>query len=104
LKRATIRDTIGFVIVSFRHKGLAAFYRSGTTRGIQAAHAPKLARILASLNAAATPEELSHPGYRLHSLKGQRKGFLSIWVNANWRVTFRFTGNDIELVDYVDYH
>jgi plasmid maintenance system killer protein len=57
-----------------------------------------------SLKAAATPEELNHPGYRLHPLKGQWKGFWSVWVNANWRVTFRFTGNDVELVDYVDYH
>jgi proteic killer suppression protein len=25
-------------------------------------------------------------------------------VNANWRVTFRFVGTDVELVDYQDYH
>jgi toxin HigB-1 len=25
-------------------------------------------------------------------------------VNGNWRVTFRFVENDVELVDYQDYH
>ncbi|UNF29972.1 type II toxin-antitoxin system RelE/ParE family toxin [Bartonella krasnovii] len=25
-------------------------------------------------------------------------------VNENWRVTFRFIGTDVELVDYQDYH
>ncbi|WP_215893446.1 type II toxin-antitoxin system RelE/ParE family toxin [Neorhizobium sp. T25_13] len=27
-----------------------------------------------------------------------------MWVNGNWRVTFRFVGADVELVDYQDYH
>jgi hypothetical protein len=25
-------------------------------------------------------------------------------VNGNWRVTFRFVGQDVELDDYLDYH
>lgn len=28
----------------------------------------------------------------------------SVWVNGNWRVTFRFTEAGAELVDYRDYH
>lgn len=92
------------MIVSFRHKGLEVFYRTGSTKGIQAAHAKKLARILMALDAAESALELDLPGYRLHVLKGDLKGFLSIWVNGNWRVTFRFVGADIELVDYLDYH
>jgi len=28
----------------------------------------------------------------------------SITVNGNWRVIFRFVGQDVELVDYLDYH
>ena len=91
------------MIIRFRHKGLEAFYRTGTTRGIQTAHAGKLARVLAALDATSSPEELNHPGYRLHPLKGRQKGVWSVWVNGNWRVTFRFSGNDVELVDYLDY-
>ncbi|KGD94326.1 type II toxin-antitoxin system RelE/ParE family toxin [Rhizobium sp. YS-1r] len=92
------------MIVSFRHKGLEAFYHSGTTKGIQAAHAAKLGRILGLLDAAAGPADLNLPGFKLHPLKGDLKGQWSIWVNGNWRVTFRFVGVDIELVDYQDYH
>lgn len=92
------------MIKGFRHKGLEAFYLTGTTKGIQAAHAPKLARILGLLDVATGPEELSLPSFRLHSLKGNRKGFWSITVSGNWRVTFRFVGADVELVDYLDYH
>ncbi|WP_267895969.1 hypothetical protein [Stenotrophomonas sp. YAU14A_MKIMI4_1] len=25
-------------------------------------------------------------------------------MNGNWRVTFRFSGGDVELLDYQDYH
>lgn len=92
------------MIASFRHKGLEVFYRTGSTKGIQFAHAKKLARILTALDAAESVSELDLPGYRLHVLKGDLKGFLSVWVNGNWRVTFRFIGADIELVDYLDYH
>jgi proteic killer suppression protein len=78
---------------------------SGTNaRGIQTAHAVKLIRILAALDAAIGPEELILPSYRLHSLKGELENFWSVWVNGNWRVTFRFMGVNVELVDYQDYH
>ncbi len=92
------------MIVSFRHKGLEAFYQTGSARGIQTAHAAKLARILAALDAATTQEELSLPAFKLHPLKGKLKGQWSIWVSGNWRVTFRFSGPDVEMVDYLDYH
>jgi proteic killer suppression protein len=44
------------------------------------------------------------PGLRLHSLKGQMKGFWAVTVRANWRVIFYFTEGHAEDVDYVDYH
>lgn len=92
------------MITGFRHKGLEAFYTTGTTRGIQAAHAAKLRRILALLDVAVSPADLSLPAFKLHPLKGELSGYWSIWVNGNWRVTFRFIGADVELVNYVDYH
>ena len=92
------------MIVGFRHKGLEALYRTGSVRGVQASHAPKLRRILAALDAAVSPARLNLPGYKLHPLKGTLKGHWSVWVNGNWRVTFRFVGADVELVDYLDYH
>ena len=49
-------------------------------------------------------EDLAIPSFRTHRLKGDLAGHYSIWVNGNWRVTFRFVDSDIELVDYQDYH
>lgn len=92
------------MIISFRHKGLKRLYETGSTRGVQAAHVPKLKRILAALDAATNPGEMGHPGYRLHPLHGDLEGNWAVWVNGNWRVTFCFTGTNVELVDYLDYH
>ncbi len=92
------------MIIGFQHKGLRLLYESGSTRGLDAGHVRKLTGILGALDVAAGPEELSLPSYRLHPLKGELRGHWSIWVNGNWRVTFRFSGSDVELVDYQDYH
>ena len=92
------------MIIGFRHKGLKLLYQTGSAKGVNAAHKVKLLSILAALDVAVKPEELALPSYRLHPLKGDMKGHWSIWVNGNWRVTFRFEGADVELVDYQDYH
>ena len=92
------------MIVGFRHPGLEALYVKGSTKGVQSAHAPKLRRILSALDVAQIPSDLEIPGFRLHRLHGKLVGHWSIWVNGNWRVTFRFIEADVELVDYQDYH
>ena len=92
------------MIRSFKHKGLARFFATGTKSGIQAQHAERLRLILGRLSAAAKPEDMGLPGLRLHPLKGKRKGTWAVWVSGNWRITFRFVGADAEVVDYEDYH
>jgi len=92
------------MIVSFRHKGLEAFYRSGTTRGVQASHVKKIRNILGLLEVSASPDDMNLPSFKLHPLKGDLKDHWSVWVNGNWRITFRYVGPDVELVDYQDYH
>lgn len=44
------------------------------------------------------------PGFRLHPLKGERRGQWAVSVSRNWRVVFRFAGEDAVDVDLVDYH
>ena len=92
------------MIRSFKHKGLAKFFETGSKAGIQSAHAERLRLILGRLNAAVKAEDMGLPGLRLHPLKGERKGTWAVWVSGNWRVTFRFVGADAEVVDYEDYH
>lgn len=68
-------------------------------------HAVKLRIQLTALNAAKRPDDMSAPGWELHPLKGaDLKGHWAISVNGNWRLTFRFEGEDAILVDYQDYH
>ena len=92
------------MILSFRHKGLARLYKYGSPKGLSADMAPKIARILARLDVAARPEQMSLPGWGLHPLKGSLKGFWSVWVTGNWRIVFRFDGSNVADVDLVDYH
>ncbi len=92
------------MIVCFRHKALEQLYRDGSKKGLQAAHVPKLLRILSLLDVAQCPDDLAIPSFRAHPLKGDLAGHWSIWVNGNWRVTFRLLESDVELVDYQNYH
>jgi toxin HigB-1 len=92
------------MILSFVHKGLENYFRTGSKRGIQAVHAGRLRLQFAALDSAKHIEDMDLPGYRLHPLKGDRKGAWSISVNGNWRVTFKFTSGNAEIVDYEDYH
>lgn len=92
------------MIVSFRHKGLERLFRDGSKKGVQAAHVPKLLRILSLLGIAQNPDDLAIPGFRTHQLTGDLTGHWSIWVSGNWRITFRFVDSDVELVDYQDHH
>jgi toxin HigB-1 len=92
------------VIKSFRHSGLESFFHTGSKAGIQPAHAAKLRLQLSALDAATGPGDIKAPGWRLHPLKGQSVGFWSIEVNGNWRLIFTFEGEDVVLLDYLDYH
>lgn len=92
------------VIKRFRHKGVERFFLKGTKSGIQAAHAARLARQLQRLDVARRPQDMNVPGWKLHPLKGAQKGHWSVRVSGNWRLTFRFEGEDAVLVDYQDYH
>jgi toxin HigB-1 len=92
------------MIKSIRHKGLRRLYEEDSLRGVAAEHAVKLRDILARLDSAATVEDMNLPGFRLHQLKGEMKGFWAITVRADWRVVFRFDDHHVIDVDYIDYH
>ncbi len=92
------------MIKSFQHKGLEVFFRSSSKAGIQPHHATKLRVQLTNLDNAKQPSDMNVPNWKLHALSGNLAGFWSITVNGNWRVIFRFVGEDVELVDYLDYH
>lgn len=92
------------MIKSFRHRGLRRLFEQDDPSGVNPEHAIKLRDILATLHAAPAVSHMDLPGFRLHPLKGQLKGFWAITVRANWRVIFRFSQGNAEDVDCVDYH
>ena len=92
------------MIRTIRHKGLKQLFEQDDPRGVNPEHVGKLQNILATLHAAPTIAHMDLPGYRLHPLKGELKGFYGVTVRANWRVIFRFNEGEVEDVDYFDYH
>jgi proteic killer suppression protein len=92
------------MIKSFRHKGLKQLFETGRSSRVAPDLTRRLIRQLDLLNRAAGPADMNLPGYRLHELKGARKGTWSVSVSGNWRLTFTFEGADASDVDLEDYH
>jgi toxin HigB-1 len=92
------------MIRGFRHRGLKRLFERGETGQVSADALEKIENILAVLDRAGRPEDLDLPGFRLHPLKGEWRGYWSVTVRANWRITWRFVGIDVVDVDLIDYH
>jgi proteic killer suppression protein len=94
-------------LVRFHHKGLRQLYEDGSGKGVPPAMADKLRKLLFIIETAPTLEHLGRfPGWRLHPLKGELKGFWSLAVTGNWRLIFRYDepANAASEIDLVDYH
>lgn len=92
------------MIESFAHKGLKRFYEDDDGRKLPADMLERIAIILAALDDATDIEEMNRPSFKLHKLKGDRKGFWAVTVRANWRIVFRFEDGRASDVDFLDYH
>lgn len=92
------------MIKSFRCADTQALFETGHSKrfsGILIVATRKLAQ----LDAADTLDFLrSPPGNRLETLRGTRAGQLSIRVNDQFRLCFRWTAAGPEDVEIVDYH
>lgn len=93
------------IIEKFRHKGLRRLYEDDDLSGVPAHSVRKIKAILAALE---FTDDLSQvatiPGWKLHPLRGDRKGEYSITVTGNWRITFRLQGHAVTDVHFEDYH
>jgi proteic killer suppression protein len=92
-------------IGKFRHKGLNRLYKDDDPSGVPAHSVKKIKAILAALEFADDISQVATmPGWRLHPLKGERKGEYSITVTGNWRITFILQSNAVNEVNFEDYH
>ena len=92
------------MIESFKHKGLRSLFEQDDARRVGADQVDRLRLILSALDQAGEVQDMNQPTFRLHQLKGNRKGARAVTVRANWRVTFLFEGGDAYDVDLEDYH
>jgi len=83
---------------------LQLLFEQDDGRKLKADQLDRLRLILSALNAVERVEDMNQPTFRLHPLKGNRKGSWAVTVRANWRVTFRFTQGHVYDVDLKDYH
>lgn len=96
------------MIRSWSHQGTADIWdgsKTKTARRIARSLWPVIRRKLDALHAATALKDLEFPpGNRLHSLKGEQKGRLSMWVNDQYRITFVWKDGDAWEVRCEDYH
>ena len=91
------------MIRSFKAKETEMLWNRQYVRKFQAIE--RAARLkLVGLHAAISLEDLSLPGLRLEKLDGDRKGQYSIRINDQYRICFKWGGNDAFEVEVVDYH
>jgi len=93
------------VIGNFACRKTERLWRRRRDRGLP----PQIERValrkLAQLERSRELRDLSlPPGNRLEALKGNRAGQHSIRVKDQWRVCFRWHGEDAHDVEVVDYH
>ena len=93
------------MIRSFRCKETERIWHGHSSRKFPGDIQNRALRKLRQLDAAATVEDLrSPPGNRLEVLKGKRAGRISMRINDQWRICFRWVAGDAEDVEIVDYH
>ena len=93
------------MIESIAHKGLRLLWEKNDPSKLPPEQIDKIRRILSTLNTAKTLDQLRMiPGYKLHSLSGDLKGYWSVWVTGNYRIYFRFEDGNAFDVNYTDYH
>ena len=92
------------MIRSFRDKDTRALYEGRPVRRFEGFRL-QAERRLQILDSARCLEDLARlPSNRLEALKGERKGQLSIRINQQWRICFRWLNDGPHDVDIVDYH
>jgi proteic killer suppression protein len=92
------------MIRTIRHQGLRRLFEKDDRSRVDPRLVPKVRRVLFLLHSATVPEDMNKPGFALHPLRGDLRGFWSVRVSGNWRIIFRFEHGDAFDVDLVDYH
>lgn len=92
------------MIRSFADKDTEALWQRQSVRRFRAFERVAL-RKLVQIDASRSLDDLRFPpGNRLEALKGSRQGQMSLRINDQWRICFRWRDGGAEDVEIVDYH
>jgi len=96
------------MIVSFGDRATEDLYHGRSSNRVRQFPTDVVSGALVKLDmlnaAAALLDPRSPPGNRLEALRDDLKGMHSIRVNEQWRLMFRWEGNNCHDVRLLDYH
>ncbi len=93
------------MIRSFKGRETERIWQGHSSRKFSADIQDRALRKLRQPDASRTLEDLRNPpGNRRETPKGSRAGLMSIRINAQWRICFRWVNGDAGDVEIVDYH
>ncbi|OXT01643.1 peptidase [Notoacmeibacter marinus] len=92
------------MITGFRHRGLKRLFEKDDGSKLPPEMVRRIREILTYLDAASDLEDMNRPTFRLHRLKGNRKGEYAVDVRGPWCIVFRFHNAEAFDVNFEDYH
>lgn len=98
--------TLLCMIKSFKNKHLKLLWQEGVGAKLPSDQIARIKEILDVIDSAekAPHDFLMFKNWKIHPLKGNRKGIWSLTVKDNWRIVFRFENQNAHELDYLDYH
>jgi proteic killer suppression protein len=91
------------MIRTFQNKQLRSLWETGKSR-IDARMHDRILRRLDRLDVASSAEDMDHPGFDFHALKGRKPTRYTVHVNGPWCIAFEFKAGDAFAVDFEQYH
>ena len=93
------------MILSFEDKESEKIFNLTSSRKIVQEIQERAYHKLVAIHEAESIENLRQPpSNHLELLKGKLAGFYSILINKQWRIIFRWKGNDAHEIQITDYH
>ena len=93
------------MIRSSADKKTESVFLGETPKGFPTQLYARTRALLTRIEAASDVQDLRFPpSHRLHQLEGSLAGYWSVSVNMQYRIVFRFEGNDAYEVRFCDYH
>ena len=93
------------MIKTFADKATELLFCEGNAKGIPRSVWARAVRKLDMVDNAMDVTDLRvPPGNRLRAFQGDKVGYYSISINDQWRIVFRFEGEDAYDVAICDYH